>query len=125
VALVTPWVVLDREHHTRQQRAAAGVKILQRSGRLAASITPAWDADSAQVGTNVVYAKIQNNGGETKPHVIEAKNKKALAFGSRVVTRVNHTGSKIPARPFLTLADVDGVRIETVVVDYLRRVVGD
>jgi len=107
------------------QRVAGSIKILQRSGRLAASITPAWDADSAQVGTNVIYAAIQNFGGETKPHVILPKNRKALAFGGRVVKKVNHPGSKVPARQFLVLTDSDGEKIEDAAINYLRQVVGD
>ncbi|WP_028536161.1 phage virion morphogenesis protein [Paludibacterium yongneupense] len=106
------------------QRAAGSVKILQRSGRLAASISQAASTDTAEVGTNVVYAAIQNFGGETKPHVIEAKNAKALAFNGRFAKRVNHPGSKIPARPFLMLTDTEEVLIETAVVDYLRRITG-
>ncbi|WWW95456.1 phage virion morphogenesis protein [Klebsiella pneumoniae] len=39
-----------------------GGKILQRSGRLAASITAYSDNDMATVGTNVVYAGIHQSG---------------------------------------------------------------
>ena len=38
-------------------------QILQRSGRLASSIMPYSDNDSATVGTNVAYAAIHNFGG--------------------------------------------------------------
>jgi phage gpG-like protein len=106
------------------QRAAANVKILQRSGRLAASITQAWSGDTAQVGSNLVYAAIQNNGGQTKPHAIVAKNAKALHFNGIFAKKVNHPGSKIPARPYLTITDGDGVQIEEAVANYLRRIVG-
>ena len=56
-------------------------KILQDTGRLAASITSYADNLSAVVGTNVKYAAIHQFGGKTKPHVIRPKNKKALAWG--------------------------------------------
>ncbi|MEX3688867.1 phage virion morphogenesis protein [Paraburkholderia sp. BR14263] len=104
------------------QRVARSLKILQRSGRLASSIVQAFDATSAQVGTNLVYAAIQNFGGQTRPHTIAPKNAKALHFGGIFAKKVNHPGSKIPARPFLTISDSDGVQIESVVANYLRRV---
>jgi len=82
-------------------------QILQRSGRLAASIVRRSTAREAVVGTNVIYAAIQNFGGRTKPHVIRAKNKRALAFGGIVVRQINHPGSNIPARPYLRLTPRD------------------
>lgn len=105
------------------QRVARSVKILQASGRLASSIIPSHDATSATVGTNVIYAAIQNFGGETRPHTIEARNAKALHFGGIFAKRVKHPGSKIPARPFLTITDADGVAIEEAMANYLRNVV--
>jgi phage virion morphogenesis protein len=83
-------------------------QILVRSGQLAASITPYSDNDQALVGTNKAYAAIQQFGGQTRPHIIKPRNKRALAFGGVVVRQVKHPGSKIPARPFLSLTEQDG-----------------
>ncbi|OHY55957.1 phage virion morphogenesis protein, partial [Enterobacter roggenkampii] len=47
--------------YARQRR---GGKILQKSGRLAASITQYSTNDEATVGTNVKYARIHQEGGE-------------------------------------------------------------
>ena len=51
------------------------------------------------------YARIQEFGGTTKPHVIEAVNGKALMFqkgGSTIfVKKVNHPGSVIPAHHYM------------------------
>ncbi|WP_251271469.1 phage virion morphogenesis protein, partial [Enterobacter hormaechei] len=47
--------------YARQRR---GGKILQKSGRLAASITQYSTNDDATVGTNVKYARIHQEGGE-------------------------------------------------------------
>lgn len=102
----------------------SGGMILQDSGQLAASITQASDATSATVGTNKVYAAIHQFGGQTRPHVILPRNKKALAFGGRVVKKVNHPGSKIPARPFLSLTPDDEERIVGKVGAYLKSVIG-
>ncbi|MEY4427461.1 MAG: hypothetical protein RLZZ182_150 [Pseudomonadota bacterium] len=82
-------------------------QILQRSGQLAASVTPYSDNDQAVVGTNKAYAAAHQFGATTRPHVIKPKVKRALAFGGVVVRQVNHPGSKIPARPFLMLTDGD------------------
>ena len=63
------------------------------------------DGIMASVGTNVVYAGIHEFGGTTRAHVIQARNKKALAFqagGETIVRRaVNHPGSKMPERSYL------------------------
>lgn len=54
------------------------------------------------------YAAIHEFGGTTKPHIIEARNKKALAFmmqGKKVIVkRVEHPGSKMPERSYLRSA---------------------
>lgn len=72
-----------------------------KTGTLRRSIvgTPVQDRGgifSAQWGTNIPYAKHHEYG--TKPHVIRARRKKALAFtwnGKRVAYRsVNHPGTK-------------------------------
>jgi phage virion morphogenesis protein len=96
-------------------------QILQRSGQLAASITPHSDNNQAVVGTNKAYAAIQQFGGTTSPHVIRPKFKRALAFGGVVVRQVNHPGSKIPARPFLTLAPEDGDELVHATWEFLWR----
>lgn len=80
-----------------------------RTGRLRRSInlqmTDNGSEVIASVGTNVVYARIHEFGGKTSPHVIEAKNGKALRFESNGMVyyrqRVNHPGSKMPERSFL------------------------
>jgi phage virion morphogenesis protein len=100
----------DLKASTKLSRAKQGTwpgKILQRSGGLAASIQQSFSASQAIVGTNKVYARIQNDGGRTKPHVIRPKYKRALSFGGIVVRSVNHPGSNIPARPFLRLTPGD------------------
>ncbi|MFT4464043.1 MAG: phage virion morphogenesis protein [Sodalis sp. (in: enterobacteria)] len=88
---------------------------------LAASIDSDADNDQAVVGTNVVYTRIHQQGGTTRPHVIRPRYKKALAFNGRVVKNVNHPGSTIPARPFLSLTDEDYQALAHTVNDYLQR----
>lgn len=71
--------------------------VLARSPRVIAV-----DNGKALVGSDRKYAAIHQLGGQTRPHVIRARNGKALAWpGMRhPVKQVNHPGSKIPARPF-------------------------
>ncbi len=67
------------------------------------------------VGTNVAYARIQEQGGKIPPHIIKPRVKQALAFkwpnapgglkpgkgGLFVFKSVNHPGATIPAQPYL------------------------
>lgn len=94
-------------------------KPLMNTRRLHGSIGSLADNDQAAVGTNVVYARIHQLGGKTRPHVIRPRNKKALFFNGRFASKVNHPGSDIPARPFLSLTDEDNEAIRQAVIDYL------
>ena len=89
--------------------AASGLH--SRSGRLMQSIEVEADDTSVSAGIDtaaVPYAAIQEYGGTTRAHVIEAINAAALRFqiGGRTVfvKRVMHPGSVIPARSFLATA---------------------
>lgn len=75
--------------------------ILQDKGTLVGSIRRELLDDSVLVGSNLVYARIHQAGGQTKAHEIKPTRKKALRFNGRLARTVNHPGSKIPARPFL------------------------
>jgi phage gpG-like protein len=86
-----------------------GQVLKTRTGTLRRSINYALSlADqglTATVGTNLVYAGIHEYGGTIRAHVIQARNKKALAFqmgGQMIIRRqVNHPGSKMPEHSFL------------------------
>lgn len=92
-------------------RSKSGLKV--RSGSLLNSIGASKkvieEANGTVVGEigpqGIPYAAIHEFGGVTKPHRIEPRNAKILAFqmgGSPVFARfVNHPGSRIPARPYL------------------------
>lgn len=93
------------------------------SGALRNSIRASWDNDEAIVGTNLAYAAIHQFGGKTKPHKIKPVTKKALSFGGIVRKAVNHPGSHIPARPFLTLTPQDEADILEDVQDYFKQII--
>lgn len=109
----------------RFERNVRDGKILRRSSILANSIQQQSDANSAIVGTNLRYAAIHQFGGRTSPHEIRPRHKKALAWamGRHPVKSVQHPGSVIPARPFLSLTPSDEDRIVGVVSNYLRSAV--
>lgn len=127
---------------TRKRRD--GGKILQDSGRLASSIVARAEADSAMVGTNLLYAAIHQFGGEITraAHsgwvrlrtdasgnlLRQGKNRRLAVFARDSHKRartVRYTTSssktKIPARPFLRLTPTDGHEIERTASDYLAR----
>lgn len=115
------WLGLQRPGEKRK-----GGMILQDSGRLRDSVVASHTDNSVTIGTNVVYAAIHQFGGQTKAHTILPKNGKALKFNGRFAKKVNHPGSKIPARPFLPMTK-DGelqpeatIAIESVVQIYLN-----
>jgi len=79
---------LDLSERTKKQRKKSGHwpgQILQVEGRLAASITTAYDNESAVIGSNLDYAAIHQLGGQA------GKNKSV----------------SIPARPYLKLTTDD------------------
>ncbi|CUB06609.1 phage virion morphogenesis protein [Marinomonas fungiae] len=96
-----PWPNLSA--FTQSQRTEKGYwpgQILQRSGRLAAGIETDSDSDSAYIGTNVIYAAIQQFGGTTSPNsMIPNKD--------------------IKPRPFIGLGSEDEEEILDILKDFL------
>ena len=99
----------DMRGLVQDSMAASGLQ--SRSGRLGQSIAVEADETSVSAGIDtaaVPYAAIQEYGGTTRAHVIEAINAAALRFeiGGRTIfaRRVMHPGSVIPAHSFLATA---------------------
>lgn len=121
----------------RYAKKRTGGKILQKSGRLAASISEYSDNDSATVGTNVVYARIHQEGGTIN---IPARSQRAYykknadgRIGNRFVKKSESDSSRwntmgeykitMPARPFLHLTESDVEGMENTAAEYLKRVI--
>jgi phage gpG-like protein len=95
-----------------------GQVLNRRSGRLGQSIQERVESSGSSItgivysSGDVPYARIQEYGGRTAAHVIEARNAQALSFvmgGKHVFAkRVNHPGSNIPERSYMrsSLADM-------------------
>lgn len=113
-----------------------GGKILQKSGRLAKSITQVSSNDEAMVGTNVKYARIHQEGGEIS---IASRSQRAYyrqhkdgSVGKRFVKKSRSNFSQwhtigaykitMPARPFLHLTKDDVSGMEKTAEDYLKRI---
>lgn len=95
-----------------------GGQTLVDSGRLRGSMSWRADADSAEWGTNLIYAST-HQGGAT----IRAKSADRLTFqipglGFRSAAEV-----VIPARPFLGISREDQDEIDAIVQDYLAEAV--
>ncbi|ABO54314.1 MULTISPECIES: phage virion morphogenesis protein [Burkholderia cepacia complex] len=139
------WLGLSPKPLKRRREEAGTGKILQRSGRLASSITPAHDATTARVGTNVVYAAIHQFGGTIQRHPMSGYVRLRKDRNGMIMRQADHphlavfaknshkrvkivkwTRSqgwtiKIPARPFFALTESDNIGIESEVTTYLRR----
>lgn len=105
-------------------RAAAGHsgKILQLTGSLASSLERDFGRTYAVVGTAKPYAAAHQFGAATKPHVIRARNGKALKIpGVGFRRSVNHPGSTIPARPFLGIGPDDEKELLHIFRDELHK----
>lgn len=92
----------DLSEKTKTVRKKSGHypgQILQVSGQLALSVTTQYDDSSAVIGSNKVYAAIHQLGG------LAGKNKSV----------------KIPARPYLNLADDDYQDIINSIQTFLLR----
>lgn len=95
-----------------------GGKTLTRDGHLGNSVTSNYDARSAEVGSNLIYAGIQQEGG-----FIQAKGG-ALFFefaGKGTGTFVTVQNVFIPARPYLGVSGEDEGDINDVVHGHVER----
>ena len=93
----------------------SGPVLRNRTGRLRNSVVSTLTDDATTITGTVAaktpYAAIQEYGGTTRAHLIQARDANSLAFvmgGKMVFSKiVNHPGSNIPARSYLrsTLAE--------------------
>ena len=96
------------------------------SGKLMRSIH--YKVDNDESGVTIMtgkqkYAAILHFGGKTPAHEIWYKNKRALSFTWKglpvIYGKVNHPGSKIPARPYMLLQDEDIKVIENMMIQHI------
>lgn len=87
-----------------------------------------YKVDNDESGVTIMtgkqkYAAILHFGGKTPAHEIWYKNKRALSFMwhgvPAIYGKVNHPGSKIPARPYMLLQDEDIKIIENMMIQHI------
>ncbi len=106
-----PWVDLaDRTKAARAKRGKWPGQMLQVSGHLARSVTTDYGEDWAEIGSNLVYARIQQKGGTIHQ-----------AARSHISTRqtIGAHDIQIPARPFLGLSDGTTAAIQADMLDWI------
>jgi phage virion morphogenesis protein len=96
------WEALKNPRGPLAKSPGSTSPVLTDRGTLRKSISfNAFPDGSVIIGSNLVYAGIHQEGGQTKAHDIKPRNRKALKFLGIYRKLVHHPGSKIPARPFL------------------------
>ena len=113
-------------------------RVLRDSGALQNSISERADDDTAEVGTNLVYAAIHQFGGEIKRAARSQQayfhQRKNGSVGNRFVKKSRSNFSQwvtigsgvvnMPARPYLSLTHEDEAEIVDTVNQYLSEVLG-
>lgn len=88
--------------HAWKNKLDGTASTLTKSTDLRKSLTFATAGRQVLISSSKPYAAIHQLGGQTRPHIIKARRKKALNWGgNKFAKSVKHPGSKIPARPFL------------------------
>ena len=90
-------------------------KILSDTGRLKNSFSHKAGDDEVEVGTNVLYAALQNFGGTIRP-----KKAKALAFPGKNGTTIFAKKVTIPARPFIGIEQRQVNKIHQVIDKWVQ-----
>jgi phage virion morphogenesis protein len=109
---------------TIASRRGTSHRILRDTGRLQNSITSRVENRSVIVGTNVVYARIHQEGGTVSVPEIRPRRASVLRFvvhGQVVYARRARAHSvRIPARPYLLLQESDKTYIRNAIERHLK-----
>ena len=109
---------------TIASRRGTSHRILRDTGRLQNSITSRVENRSVIVGTNVIYARIHQEGGTVRVPEVRARPGKVLRFvvnGQVIYARRARAHSiRIPARPYLLLQESDTTYIRNAIERHLK-----
>lgn len=105
------WMALNRSYAATKRNS----RILTESGRLRDSINAQAGQDEVRVGTNVIYARVHQEGATIRP-----KDASALVFfiGGDLVKAKSVT---LPPRPFLGISAQDEASIAEIVFSFVER----
>lgn len=109
---------------TLANRRGSSARILRDTGRLQNSITGRIEQRSVLIGTNVLYARIHQEGGTVRVPEVRPRTAKVLRFvvGGQVVyaRRARAHTVRIPARPYLLLQESDKAYIRDAIGRHLK-----
>jgi phage virion morphogenesis protein len=109
-----PWPRLNAEY----QAGKRGTHMLRESGNLLGSLTREVQGNALTIGTNRVYAAMQQFGGTIRPRA--SGGRLAFRLGGRSIFASSVT---IPARPFLGISADDLVMIREEFEDFAARAI--
>jgi phage virion morphogenesis protein len=116
------WTPLARS--TLANRRGTSARILRDTGRLQNSITGRIENRSVIVGSNVLYARVHQEGATLQIPEVRARPGKVLRFvvnGQVVYSRRARAHSvRVPARPYLLLQESDKTYIRDAIGRHLR-----
>jgi len=110
----TPW----QDLHPLYAKTKKGPGKLRGETRSLSEIVYQVASDSVEIGSNVIYARVHNEGAVIKP-----KNAAALVFSMGGQTFMVQS-VKIPKRQFLGISEADKEEIEAIVRDHFEDAVG-
>lgn len=109
---------------TIASRRGTSHRILRDTGRLQNSITSRVENRSVIVGSNVVYARLHQEGGTIRVPEVRPRRARVLRFmvGGQVVyaRRARAHSVTIPARPYLLLQEGDKTYIRDAIERHLK-----
>lgn len=111
----SPWVGLNPLY----AKTKKGPGKLRGESRSLSAIAYQVAADSVEIGSDVIYARIHNEGGTIRP-----KTAGALVFSMGGQT-FNVQSVKIPKRQYLGISAADREEILAIVTDHFSQAIGD
>lgn len=125
------WKPLKQTTIDRRRKEGRGAKILQDNGRLKQSIVYKASNNDVEIGTNVEYARIHNEGGTVRipAMTIRPKNASVLHWvqnGKDVFAKKADIPARtvnMPKRTFLMFQQEDKENIVRIFRDYLEEII--
>ncbi len=122
----TPWAAWSEQYAGFRH---GGHSLLEGDGNLIDSLTHEVSADSVEIGSNLIYARIHQDGSGDEPVNVPAHQRRITkAFGRDLPSPVWANvkayafNQNIPARPYLGLSEDNQAELEDVIEDFLMEV---
>lgn len=123
-----PWAAWSERHAATRH---GGHSALEEEGHLLGSIDHQVVGDSVEIGSNLVYARIQQEGSGSEPVTVPAHKRlitqvfgRELSFGVWASVGTYDFVQNIPARPYLGLSGENEHDVEAIVDTFIDGVLG-